>query len=112
MKSIIGYLKYRAAEAEKDGEDMNAASWNYQEGVLISANDAKEIVETYEAVLAYLESTRQTHLMVEDGWYSCPMAGEDVYYGNEPNTVCSCGAQEFNANLDAMIERMKSELHD
>ena len=44
MKSIIERLKQSVEFAEKEGENMDDISWEMQEGILISYNDAKKIM--------------------------------------------------------------------
>lgn len=47
-KLILAKLKARSQTAIDCNEDMDATSWGMQEGVLISCNDAKLIIELIE----------------------------------------------------------------
>jgi hypothetical protein len=44
MSKLIERLESSVAYAENQGENMDDVSWNYQEGILISYNEAKAIV--------------------------------------------------------------------
>ena len=44
MSKLVERIKYSVELAEKDGEDMDSVSWGMQEGILISYNEAKEII--------------------------------------------------------------------
>jgi len=50
MKQIIEKLKEQIANSIEYGNDLDAASWGMQEGVLISANEAQQIVEALEGM--------------------------------------------------------------
>lgn len=47
-KRILEDLKSSVEIAQDCNEDMNAVSWGMQEGVLISCNDAKLLIELIE----------------------------------------------------------------
>ena len=47
-KLILAKLKEKVQTAIDCNEDMDAVSWGMQEGVLISCNDAKLIIELIE----------------------------------------------------------------
>jgi hypothetical protein len=47
-KRILDDLKSSVEIAQDCNEDMNAVSWGMQEGVLISCNDAKLLIELIE----------------------------------------------------------------
>lgn len=42
---LIKNLKRRINFMEEDDEDMDYCSWNYQEGILITGNEAKLFLE-------------------------------------------------------------------
>lgn len=48
ITAIIERLKSHIKYSEDNNEDLSAVSWNYQEGILISVNDAKRIVANLE----------------------------------------------------------------
>ena len=59
----------------------------------------------YEDLVTFLENSRRSHYYCEDYWYSCPKhpyGCADSWAGDE----CNCGADEYNAKLDRMIERL------
>jgi hypothetical protein len=43
-KELVKRLKERIKEAIKNKDDMDSVSWGYQEGILISPNEAKLIL--------------------------------------------------------------------
>jgi soluble cytochrome b562 len=47
-EEAITRLKRLVKEALKDNADRRTASWNYQEGVLMSVNSAEEIIKFLE----------------------------------------------------------------
>lgn len=47
-RTILEKLKFSVSVAEQCNEDLDATSWGLQEGVLISCNDAKLIIELIE----------------------------------------------------------------
>lgn len=58
-------------------------------------------------VLTFLESNKQSHNECDDGWYSCPKHSEgcaDEEQGHE----CNCGADEYNAKLEALCEKIRN----
>lgn len=44
IEKIVNRLRIEVDHAEENHEDMDRVSWNYQEGILISYNDAKAIL--------------------------------------------------------------------
>lgn len=48
LPELITYFKEWIEEKQGEGENMDATSWNYEEGIIISGNEAKFIVEFYE----------------------------------------------------------------
>lgn len=48
MNKLIERMKGSIEFAEKEGENMDDVSWGMQEGILISYNEAKEVVRLYE----------------------------------------------------------------
>ena len=70
------------------------------------AQDALALAARVRAYEKALEKLRRSHLLVdEDCWYSCPSAqyedGSSGYCG--PDTGCNCGADEYNAIIDAAL---------
>ena len=45
MKKIIETLKTQVQILKESKDDMNAASWNYEEGVIITGNQAQKIID-------------------------------------------------------------------
>lgn len=74
---------------------------------LIQQGNRIERQQAYcDKLRAALKSLRRPHLLVdEDCWYSCPAAtyadGSSGYCG--PDSKCNCGADEYNALIDAAL---------
>ena len=70
MKKILEKLADRIAQAKKLKEDLDSASWGDQEGILITANEAKAIIEALNEVNKILSSpvlvAEKFTLMMED----------------------------------------------
>jgi len=49
MEHLIKRLTDSVAFAEKEGENMDDVSWGIQEGILISYNEAKAVIEALKA---------------------------------------------------------------
>lgn len=49
MGQLIKRLTDSVAFAEKEGENMDDVSWGMQEGILISYNEAKAVIEALKA---------------------------------------------------------------
>jgi hypothetical protein len=52
----------------------------------------------------FLEKSRQPHYYCEDSWYSCPKAEDGC--ANDKITECNCGADEYNAKLDIILQKI------
>lgn len=50
MEKIIKNLKERIKTIKRYKADMEGASWNYEEGIIISGNEAQTIVDYYEKI--------------------------------------------------------------
>ena len=50
MKKIISNLKRQVANAKKYKNGMDEASWGYEQGVLITPNEALAIIEALNEV--------------------------------------------------------------
>ena len=48
-----------------------------------------------------LERLRRTHMVCEDGWYSCPKSGESIR--DEPADYCNCGADKANEIISELL---------
>lgn len=58
----------------------------------------------FTKVLPVLQRSIRAHFHVEDDcWYSCP--ADPDYCGDKPR-VCNCGADEWNAEINALIKEM------
>lgn len=70
-------------------------------------------METEEgSILEYLRSVlsglRREHSdLEEDSWYSCPKSGNSSRYFDEADPECDCGADEYNARIDAALEHTR-----
>ena len=64
---------------------------------------SEEIMSDNRVVsVEFLQSMKRKHYYCEDGWYSCPKA-VDGCYNEWAGTDCNCGADEFNAEIDSVI---------
>lgn len=65
---------------------------------------ASELTDVLErlAVLA-----KRSHYYCEDSWYSCPKA-EDGCANDSRGSECDCGADEHNAEVDALMALLRS----
>ena len=81
---VIGYSNQRVYDAD----EVDAAR----------AKDAAEIARLREA----LSRCKRGHYYCEDSWYSCPLA-EGGCADDSKAAVCDCGAEAFNAEIDAML---------
>ena len=50
----------------------------------------------------WIDGNRRTHVQCEDCWYSCPKS-EDGCCNEAMGDECSCGADETNAEIDALL---------
>lgn len=50
-----------------------------------------------------LGEVRQTHLEVEDCWYSCPKSAEGCCNESMPKGQCGCGADRANEIIDKAL---------
>lgn len=66
--------------------------------VLVPREPTEQMVEAIEL----LRLSRREHLYVEDCWYSCPKA-TDGCCDDSQGDACNCGADEWNARLDAFL---------
>jgi TPP-dependent indolepyruvate ferredoxin oxidoreductase alpha subunit len=46
--TLLERLKNSVAFMEKEKEDMDEVSWQYQDGIILSGNEAKYIIEKLE----------------------------------------------------------------
>lgn len=63
---------------------------------------------TKEEIVAFIESRRLSHYYCEDCWYTCPKHPEGCCNDKKPD-ICNCGADQWNAEIDATIKRLLSE---
>ena len=52
LKDYVKYLKDEIKDIKKRNEDMDESSWNYEQGVLLSGNEAQGILDILKNVLA------------------------------------------------------------
>lgn len=68
-KDKIELLKNRLQASvdysEKMNEDLDAVSWNYQEGILMSCNDAKLIVELLDRYNEAIEALKLSNELLK-----------------------------------------------
>ncbi len=57
-------------------------------------------------VITWLEANKQSHNYCEDTWYSCPKHEEGCAndgWGKD----CNCGADDHNAEIDALCNKIR-----
>jgi len=76
--------------------------------------DWEQLADNFLALTAWardavrlLESSRWEHHYCEDSWYSCPKA-EDGCANEAQGEDCNCGADQRNAQFDALLARIKT----
>ena len=52
---------------------------------------------------------KRSHYYCEDSWYSCPKA-EDGCANESRGHECDCGADEHNAEVDALMALLRSNV--
>lgn len=57
-------------------------------------------------LLTALRESKRAHHYCEDCWYSCPKA-EDGCCNRAEGTDCNCGADAWNAKVDALIAQVE-----
>ena len=82
MEKIIEGLKSQIASCKEFGEDTSEASWKYQEGILISADEAQEIVNALVASITTVEADAMKPCVCCKRWVglgfdSCRCCGAD-----------------------------------
>ena len=65
-------------------------------------NNCKQILSE---VLTFLKKSKRLHNYCEDTWYSCPKHPEGCSGVNQPDE-CDCGADEYNEQVDALLEKI------
>ena len=83
MEELINYLKIWYKNAIDNNDDMNAKSWGYEEGILITANEAKLIIDEWEAKLSDENSGLHKHVVIKS---ACP----DCMGETDENNRCYC----------------------
>lgn len=56
---------------------------------------------SHDDVMEALKKLKRSHLVVEDGWYSCPKSGECL--NDNAGTECNCGDDGHNAKIDEIV---------
>jgi len=81
MKKIIENLQGQIESVKHFDDDLDAASWNYEEGVLISANEAIKIVELFNEQKAIYEKVMEH--MPEDKTFVDIYSAIDIIAGKD-----------------------------
>jgi len=63
----------------------------------------RKCADQIEKLQAVLVKSKRAHYYCEDPWYSCPKA-LDGCLDESAGKDCNCGADEFNAEIDAAME--------
>lgn len=58
------------------------------------------------ALVAAIEELRRDHIAVADAFYSCPKSATGCDDPAWSADECSCGADEHNARVDALVVRL------
>lgn len=64
MKHIIEYLENRIAEEIKRGNDIYTASWNDEDGILLTVSEAQQIVQYFKGLPNENESDKCKYAVV------------------------------------------------
>jgi hypothetical protein len=74
-----------------------------------TAEQKSQAEATISGLLALLETLHKGHFHVEeDSWYSC--CAHPDYGGDDDSRECCCGADAWNARIDAMIAQTQARL--
>lgn len=61
-------------------------------------------------IIDFLESDKRSHYYCEDTYYSCPMH-EEGCTDEFKERKCNCGADEKNAEIDNLINKIKLSIN-
>lgn len=56
-------------------------------------------------IIKEITELKRSHYYCEDSWYSCPKA-EDGCANEDEGPDCNCGAEEYNAKIDAIVTKL------
>jgi hypothetical protein len=102
-RTDVPYLLERIERAERERD--RGAQVALEEIAKLEAKFVARIRRLEEV----LQGLRRTHLVVDDCWYSCPKAVDDVYGDSaccddsKRESICTCGAEKHNAAIDAVL---------
>jgi len=65
-------------------------------------------MKTVRVPMEWLNEARRTHYSCEDYWDSCPKSG-DGYFDDRQRDECNCGADKWNAEIDALLAAAQQE---
>lgn len=109
MEQLIKRLKDSVDFAEISGENMDDVSWDMQEGLLISYNDAKIIIPA-------LEEFKNSSKSIQIDILPCPFCGKKVFEGRTKNGMFTikcypCGIEMIQDRKDKVrgLWNMRSE---
>lgn len=98
MEDTIEYLKERIAGIKESGQQMNSANWHYQNGCVISGNEAQNIIDFYE--LHKVERKPPENMpdltpewdKIPEGfdWVAIDEDGEECAFNDTPNRLNHC----------------------
>ena len=80
--------------------ETSAQSWHYI-GPPDTASDAA-LVPRLRELEDMLRESKRGHYYCEDPWYTCPKHPDGCANDNE-GTDCNCGADEWNARVEALL---------
>lgn len=95
-------LRELSEEANAIAEDCNEAIDDLDRAV----DCLSDLTDGLERMAAL---AKRSHTYCEDGWYSCPKA-EDGCYNESRGPECDCGADEHNAEVEALLVELLGAL--
>lgn len=98
-------LYFNAHEPEDSPEIGAYKNLQLRIEATLTAQGGEQTADTVNVSRELLEQLRQSHEECDDCWYSCPKSGDccNEFAGDE----CTCGADYFNAKIDAMLAAAK-----
>lgn len=76
---------------------------SYDAGYAAAVRELKEWKTVARDLAARLEAAKRRHYYCEDSWYSCPLDPDGCADDSAPKNRCNCGADAFNAKIDAAL---------
>ena len=103
----IGTLDFNGPEMKFTGNAEESAKvfFNYiAQQFSQRLKDERQSVQNGDAI-ALLRQAKRNHYHCDDCWYTCPKHEDGCCNDDKPKDVCDCGADEWNAKVDAVLKR-------